>query len=305
MLSICIPVYNCFVSSLTECLNKQGEELGTAFEIILIDDFSESEFKLENRKLSKLGSVIYIELEKNLGRSAIRNLFLKYARFHFMLFLDCDSQITNNQFIKCYIENCNPKTKVICGGTTYSEQLGAKHSNFRRKYGLDRESATAEIRQLNPYQHFKTNNFVVDKALLNEIKFDENLSGYGHEDSLFAYRLKQREILIKHIHNPIIHQVTETFEEYLDKTKQAIGNLYFINSKLGLGSDFAEMNKLLRFYEKIGRVYLRIPLLIGFLISIPLMRIFFRLGFINLKLFDFYKLGYYNWLVLSGHKVHF
>jgi glycosyltransferase involved in cell wall biosynthesis len=296
MISICIPVFNCNVTNLAETLHQQANENGIAFEIILIDDCSSDEFKLINKDLSRLESVIYLELEKNIGRSAIRNLFLKYAQFNYLLFLDCDSQITDNLFITNYITHCKNNAKVICGGTKYPLRPNFETTNFRWKYGVSRESASFITRSERPYLFFKTNNFVISKEILNKIRFDERLSQYGHEDSLFAYQLMKNKIQILHISNPVIHEVTESFPEYLSKTKLALKNLHFISSTMNLDDDFIEMNKLLKVYTLVRKNHLRMLFLIGFGIMFPFIKLAFYLGWYNLRLFDLYKIGYFVWL---------
>jgi len=47
---------------------------------------------------------IYIQLDNNIGRAKIRNLFLKYAKYDYLLFLDCDTFIISDDFVaKIYI----------------------------------------------------------------------------------------------------------------------------------------------------------------------------------------------------------
>ncbi len=293
MLSICIPVYNFNVINLIKTLDEQTKALGILYEIIVIDDCSNSDKKLINNELLSIKSVFYIELDKNIGRSAIRNLFLKYAKFEHLLFLDCDSQIADNLFIANYIRHCNPSEQVVCGGRIYPPKQKNRQYNLRWEYGVTRECIPAEVRIKKPYQSFMTNNFLIHRNVLETIKFEENLTGYGHEDSLFGYRLMQNNIPVIHVQNPVIHDYTETYSEFLHKTRQALENLYFIKSEMNLGNDFDNMIKLLRVYDWIKKNFLEIPVLLVSIVLKPLIILFFRFGLISLKAFDFYKLGYY------------
>ena len=89
-LSVCIPVYNQDVTGLVYSLLEQikSSALGQLVNIIIIDDHSEESFYSLNRVLSK--EVTYKYLDKNIGRSKIRNKFLKYSESDYLLFIDCD-----------------------------------------------------------------------------------------------------------------------------------------------------------------------------------------------------------------------
>jgi len=303
MLSICVPVYNFKVVPLVKTLEEQATEAGIVFEIIVIDDCSTIDNKLFNNELASIKSVLYLELERNIGRSAIRNLFLKYTKFTHLLFLDCDSQISENQYLANYIKYMNNEEKVICGGRIYpNKQKNDRLYYLRWKYGVYRECIPAEKRGKNPYQSFMTNNFVIHRNVLEKIKFDEKLTGYGHEDSLFGFRLMQHKIPVLHIQNPVLHDYTETVNEFLYKTKQGLENLHFIHSSMQLGADFNAMIRLLKVYTKIKKNFLHIPIFIFSILLNPFIVAFFKFGVVSLSAFDFYKLSYYIKLDIKSTK---
>ena len=90
MISICIPVYNFNITSLVNELSNQVNSLNIPCEIIVIDDCSENFKRINKIECEKH---TYIELSENIGRARIRNLFLKYAKYEYLLFLDCDSLV--------------------------------------------------------------------------------------------------------------------------------------------------------------------------------------------------------------------
>ncbi|MFR9165283.1 MAG: hypothetical protein ACLVKO_03265 [Dysgonomonas sp.] len=45
MISICIPIYNCCVSELVSDLKKQADIVNIPYQILLIDDFSENDYR--------------------------------------------------------------------------------------------------------------------------------------------------------------------------------------------------------------------------------------------------------------------
>jgi len=290
--SICIPVYNCDVTGLVEKLVQNSELFRIQYEVIVIDDASDEKYKSSNRSVKSFDKTIYLELEKNIGRSAIRNLFLKHTRFENLLFLDCDSKPSFIKFIYEYVKPPIQKEKVICGGRSYSQKPKKSKYLLRWKYGINRECKAADERAQEPYHSFMTNNFMIKKNVLEAIKFDERLKGYGHEDSLYGYQLMKNKIPIKHIDNPCFHEFNETSDEFLEKTKQGIENLLFIHANLLPNSEFAQTNKLLKTYLKIKRE--KLTGLLGWL-SYPLLPLFamlFRIGIVHLWSFDAYKLLY-------------
>ena len=115
-----------------------------------------------------MSQVIYIELEKNIGRSAIRNLFLEHAKYDNLLFLDCDSIISSEEdfFVEKYLQHNSEKVGVICGGCDYPIKSPRIKFRLRWKYGIKRELKMAEERAKNPYKSFMTSNFMIKKDVL-------------------------------------------------------------------------------------------------------------------------------------------
>ncbi len=97
-ISVCIPVYNFDVRELVFYLSKEIENQKLNAEIILIDDASNKDFVTINKSLKSTVNQ-FIFLEKNIGRSSIRNLFLKYASGDFLFFLYCDDKIISENFM--------------------------------------------------------------------------------------------------------------------------------------------------------------------------------------------------------------
>lgn len=290
MLSICIPVYNHNVNLLCNTLLCMSKSQSQAVEIILIDDASHHVYHEQNKKLAG-EKIKYIRLNKNIGRARIRNLFLKYARYDYLLFLDCDSLMIKTDFLSNYLSMINKKTEVICGGRIYEEKKVEKKYRLRQNFGIKRECIKANVRCKNPYNSFMSNNFLIRKETLQRIHFEEQLEGYGHEDTLFGYRLKQNKINIQHIDNPLLHNFDEDNREFILKTEQAIENLLFINKNL-LVDDFFKEVKLLSVFTKLKKYGFDKVLSVSFVYFLPLLRkILINFGG-GLFLFDVYKLLY-------------
>ena len=287
MLTICIPVYNFDVTPLVNELAKQAAALEPAPELVVIDDCSNQETKKINREVAHLGT--YVELGQNVGRSKIRNLFLGYAQGDYLLFLDCDSLVGLPGFLANYLETTKTKPDVVYGGRIYDPTPPARERMLRWKYGTKRESQPVETRKKHPNKSFMTNNFLIRKEVFEKIKFDERITQYGHEDTLFGFALKKEGIQITHIDNPVVNGDIENNLEYLRKSNEGVQNLANLSQSPDFDRRLIHEIALLHFYTKSknfsGLVYT------SFWAVKPLIIWLLSKGYICLFLFDFYKLG--------------
>lgn len=230
MLSVLIPVYNYDVRPLVGDLDRQCSDMSIPFEIICLDDGSASHWKIKNRLLQDIQNLRYEELDQNIGRSAIRNRLVEMAKFPYLLFLDCDSKVIRHTFIRDYHTHLSPDT-VLYGGRTYTPDPPADPDLLLHwQFGVKRESFPATLRRAEPYHRFMTNNFLAPKSILKKIPFEERIRQYGHEDTLFGFELKQRQIPIFHLDNPVEHQGLETAGVFLEKTERAVANLAIVQN---------------------------------------------------------------------------
>ena len=289
-LSICIPIYNYDVRELVTELSEQAQNAKDDVELILIDDASREEFRTINEAICCKET--YIKLDSNIGRAKIRNLFLEYTSAEYLLFLDCDVKIISKTFISKYLSVISEtKEQVVCGGRIYPKEKPKRNHLLSWKYGVLKESKPFKVRQQSPNASFMTNNFVVHRTILEQNKFDERLENYGHEDTLFGYRLKQKNITISHIDNPVLNIDIETNAIFLEKTEMGIVNLISILDFVDNPQDFTEDVVLLRFYNKLKSKHL-ISIIYGlFFMTKPIIKTLLINGMVNIKIFDFYKLG--------------
>jgi glycosyltransferase involved in cell wall biosynthesis len=247
VLSVLIPLYNHNSSDLVRALHAQCSLLGKPFEIICIDDASKEMYRVKNREVSSLQHVVYIELEKNLGRSGIRNLLAEKATYDYFLFMDCDSMPVDDEYIKRYLLLAEPD-KVIYGGRRYSENKPVEPELlFHWTYGTQREAIPAKVRRVKPYQRFMTNNFFIPRRIYFSIRMDEDIKGYGHEDTLFSMEMERSSVDLIHIDNPLYHTGLEPGTVFLDKQRNAIRNLVYIVNN----NPLAHRVKLYRFYKRL------------------------------------------------------
>lgn len=293
MISILIPTYNYTVFPLVENLHSQCENADLIYEILVLDDAStDKNTSEENSKINELTNSNFEILQKNIGRSKIRNLLAEKAKYDWLLFLDADTFPSSSEFIINYIKSINSENAIVYGGINYPENTSEAFS-LRHTYGTERESLSLRERLKNPYRSFITMGFAIKKDIFQSIKFNENLRGYGYEDSVFAYELQKKKMPLLHIDNAVIHLNLESTDDFIKKSELALQNLL----------DFYKTGAIDDETVKILSIYLKIKNL-GLLFSI---RLFFSLSkksiLENLKsskpslfLFDLYRLGYLSTL---------
>ncbi|KAF2516506.1 glycosyltransferase family 2 protein [Flavobacterium foetidum] len=289
MLSVLIPVYNYDVTKLVAAVYKQCSESKIDFEIICIDDKSET-FAFENQKITLHNRTSFYILEKNIGRSAIRNLLAQKAKYENLLFLDADTIPVSTEFISKYIYEINENKKVVYGGILYENKKPSPQNLLRWIYGQKREALPVSERIKNPSQLALVSNLAIKKEIVSRFPFDENITQYGYEDLLFFSILKENNIGIKHIQNPVYHLNLETSAVFLAKTKTALGNL----------ASLSNSKKITKKQSKIEASYLLLKKLrmiatFVFLFQKTALKIERNLTSQNPSLFllDLYKLGYY------------
>ena len=262
MISICIPVYNTNITSLVSDLSKQIQAENFEAEIRIYDDHS-TKYQKENRTIITLPNVIYKEMPKNLGRSAIRNLLAADSKGNSILFIDGDMQVVSDDFVKKYYSYHNTE-QVVCGGITMSSKLPDPALTLRWNYGIKRETTPAEKRELNPYSSLMTGNIMFPKSLLIENPFDENIAGYGHEDTKMGFQLSKLKYPIVHIDNALLHSGLENSSDFLSKTEIGIKNLILLWHRMECDLDFAKFVRLLKNLKKYNNFIFRFLVTIFF-----------------------------------------
>lgn len=260
-----------------------------SYEIVCIDDHSSGYYISQNKGIAELAT--YVLLETNVGRARIRNLFLQYAKGEYLLFLDCDSMVPEN-FVQEYAKTLARKPAVVVGGRVYDDTFNDREHRLRYLYGTKIESRPLLERLKNPYRSFMTNNFMVRRDVLDKIRFDESLTKYGHEDTLFGYRLEQNHIPILHIDNPVINGQVEENAEFLHKSVEAVENLVKLYDDMWEDQRFCHSVRLLNTYNRVRRMNLQgVVYWLYKVFKTPLESHFVSGNSISLKQFNFYKLG--------------
>lgn len=254
MLSILIPTYNQNIIRLVSDLHYQALETYVDFEIIVIEDGSIHYVK-ENCEVNELEYCKYIILEKNIGRSALRNKLADMAKYEHLLFMDCDAEVCSKHYVEKYVSFCKEECVVI-GGTAYDPNESNPAFSLRLKYGRKREARSAlERSQQHTYHNFATFNFLISKSLFKIVRFDETIHGYGHEDMLFGHQLHLLGREFIHIENPLIHKGLDDNKTFIKKTEEGTQNLFLLY-QTGRYPFLIYESKLLNTFERLQNLKL-------------------------------------------------
>ncbi len=288
MLSILIPTFNYNIFPLVLELQNQLQQLDIEYEIIVLDDCSNL-YTFENQQVNKLKNCIFEILPHNVGRSVIRNLLAKKAKFDNLLFLDADTMPQHSNFIKNYFFQINKTQKVVYGGIVYQKQKPQKRELLRWVYGQKREALNVIERQKNKYLSFLTLNFMISKSIFETIQFNENMPNLRHEDTLFSFDLKKNRIKISHIENPVIHLGIESSLVFIKKSEEALDNLFFLIEKQLIDKQYLKISKLFFLIKKYRINY---PLSLFFDCTKPIFLWQLQSNMPSLLVFDLYRLCY-------------
>lgn len=292
MISIAIPIYNVDITPLITSLYEQAVALDVPFQFVLIDDASKEEIQSKNRILASWQYVNYIQLEKNIGRSRIRNLFIHHTIYPYILFMDCDMQVIRHDFLQKYLSEC--KKNIVCvGGVHYETPCNNPAHLLHWRVGTSREMIDVQLRKKQPNRYFFTSNFLIDKELFQQVQFNEQLQGYGYEDLWYGKELMEREIPIVHIDNPLAHLGLEEAGVFLKKIREGMHNLLRINDILQREKSLTTLNiKILQLYRKIKQWKLQKPIAMVFSVIKKHVENNLTSNRPKMWCFDLYRIGY-------------
>lgn len=259
-LSVLIPCYNSrcrkLVESLSALLKKEEDKVAFRYEVIVADDGSTDNSCVEyNKSINSLDNCRYIIREKNAGRAAIRNFLAQQAQYEWLLFIDCDMVVRNENYISQYVNSHD--SSVMYGGYSVNGDPNSLKGNLRYVYEKKSEAShTYSKRQEKPYKDFHTSNFIVKRNIMLQYPLDERFYHYGYEDVLWGKSLKEHSISITHINNTLSFEKFENNTSFLSKTEEGLTTLYQFKKELEGYSNIIEYTKKLQRFRLIPFVRL-------------------------------------------------
>ena len=234
-ISVLIPVFNWDVSRLARSLlaEIEAQHLGDQVEIIFADDCSNAtEIQAANKSLFNpphAACARYLELDRNLGRAAIRNFLVAQSTGTCLLFLDADVVPDNGDFLRQYLENAGANScDVVCGGISYTQRIltGSEYDFY--VYMSSRAAVhPPAVRNRLPWRWIFTSNIMIRRTAFEATAFDVRFTGYGYEDIEWGIRLARR-LRILHIDNPVSHLGLLTRHDLLEKMRVSIPNYHLL-----------------------------------------------------------------------------
>ena len=298
MLSVLIPTYNYSALPLVKSIYKQLDKRNIPFEVVCFDNGSKSSSNVKNEEINNISNCRFQALEEDGGRSKIKNILVKNAKYSWLLFLDSDVLPVSNSFISDYVDAILKDSGVVFyGGLKYYNDPPSDNKMLRWVYGKHKEEVSYEKRNLNPQKYFTAANFVIKKSIFNNIKFDEELTEYGHEDTLLALDLEKENICITQMDNPVYHLGLDNNAIFLEKIKKSIDNLVFLHNQ---GRITNKDNKLLNITQKINKIGLHSIIVKLFLRTQKRMETNLCSKVPSMVILDIYKIGYASWRTRSG-----
>ncbi|CAM3950463.1 MULTISPECIES: glycosyltransferase family 2 protein [Flavobacterium] len=289
MLSILIPIYDTNAYPLVEELWKQCISNKINFEILCQDDASKSILNKENEKINNLSNCSFIELEDNVAHRKNRNILAKNSKFEYLLFIDGDSKIISEKYIWNFISETK-QYDVVYGGRVHSDQKPESNYLLRWKYGKYMEDQKPIFRTKNPFKCLLFNNTLIKRTLFEKVKFDDVFIKYGHDDTIFSYKLMQENASVFHINNPVQHEDLDTNDVFYNKMKQSLENLHEITNKNFIDEEYIKFTQVTSKLEKA-----KLDICISILYKVLEKAIKNNLigNYPKLFVFNFFRLGYF------------
>lgn len=216
------------------------------FEIIVFDDSADSAYYDWHASFSADNHLRIFKDDINKGRSASRNFLIQQANGSHYLFLDGDMEV-GSDFIKNYLIAIKRQPEaVLIGGIAYN----LPDNSLRTRVGMQREQHPAIDRQRHAYRSFTAANVVLPAQALGEIRFDESIVSYGHEDTVLGLALLDAAIQVKHIDNPAVHLGVDDDATYFNKIESGLSTLAALWLRHALVQKYWREIKILEFWQK-------------------------------------------------------
>lgn len=290
MLSVLIPTYNYKCYELVVELKKQCDLAAITYEIIVLDDASSFQIE-ENVAINTLENCSYQSNKSNLGRANNRNKLISLSKYNYCLILDCDVFPKKDNFISNYLAEIISEKSIVFGGITYKTETPNSNEMLRWKYGTNREAVSVDVRTKKPYDNLLTSNILISKKIFKSSIFHTEIIEYGYEDLVFAKKLENEKIPIQNIENEVFHLNLETSSEFLQKTEQALNNLFLLEKTGILQSQSTKLTKL---HGKFKQFHLHKLLGKLFGLTSSFLKQNLHSKNPNLLIFDLYKILFYS-----------
>lgn len=285
-LSILIPSYNW---DCTKLVNDLLEQIPEDAEIIVGNDKSTSEEVIKAyQKIASMKQCRVYEPTENLGRSKIRNKLFELSHGQWILFIDCDTEIDSPNFISNYLKATEEHPADVYYGGMKNTTECPQGCELRWTYEtVASKRLSLEFRQKHPFDSLTTQNFMISRDAFVQTGFMEEITNYGYEDTVLFMNLERLGKRVHHLENRLIHLDIDTNRNFLAKTREALRTLY------SLPENMWPQTRMVGMYQRLKKYHMYRVVALIHLFLLPITRRILCSRFVSLKLFQFYKLGYF------------
>ena len=184
--SIIIPVYNA-ARTLRRCLDSLVDQSFDDYELLLINDGSTDGSDAICREYANVYPCIRYFAKKNGGVSSARNLGLEQAKGEYILFVDSDDYVSNNNFavIGQELARCCPDLLMFGAANTGGEEQTRITGAYREAEELNIARRIAEAMQQYLFSSLVNKVFKRETIERFHLRFENGLA-IG-EDQLFLF----------------------------------------------------------------------------------------------------------------------
>lgn len=227
VLSVLIPFLRDDPRDLLAALGQEAEAVGTAAEIILLDDGTGDASLTAGvaAAADALGlPARLMTLARNLGRSEGRNRLAAAARSDSLLFLDSDMRPDRPGFLAAWVAKARDhRPAVAFGGISLKQAPRDARFAVHRSMAARSDCVAHDKRMEQPEKYVFTSNLLVRRDVFEAEGFDAGFTGWGWEDVEWAMRVSRR-FPITHIDNPATHMGLDTVQTLAAKYAQSAPN---------------------------------------------------------------------------------
>lgn len=284
MLSVLIPTYNFDCTDLVMTLSSQ---LSADDEIVVGDDMSHVPAVVKAiDALEGMERVRVVRAATNMGAAGMRNMLCREAKGEWLLYVDCDTIVMDKHFVERYKQEAY--NGVVCGIIRHSDVCPSPNKTLRWKYErtYEKKNSTQQS-NMQPHQHFRTSHFLTSKSIMLQVPFDEKIKRSGYEDLLFGRQLKERGVEVRHTNIEAYNGDIEDNSSFLQKTHGHLNTLWQMQDEL------QGYSTLLNLHARIKRLHMLWAVKAMFKLTGSIIRRNLLGNNPSIRLFQFYKLGYF------------
>lgn len=207
---------------ITDQIHKNQAEI----RVVVWDDGSDAVCQHQLVVLQKefaRSPVTWVTGVENVGRARMRQNILDFDQEGWIVCLDSD-MVPDEDFVEQMVALLVDPAQVYLGQHYYQVEIPFEPFRLHWYYGKKREVRRNE----NLRRHFSTGIFALHSSLTPRLSFDQHLTGYGHEDTLFGLQLENLAIPVKRIPLKAQHDGLDPFGKFLEKQYEAVHNLQYL-----------------------------------------------------------------------------